>query len=55
MVVDELEDHPGRRKSSGFLQPMKHLSGTVKNVNFYNFFEILNALTVLLCIAQQKK
>ena len=26
-VVDEVEDHPGRRKSSGFLQPMKHLSG----------------------------
>ena len=26
-VVDEAEDHPGRRKSSGFLQPMKHLSG----------------------------
>jgi hypothetical protein len=26
-VMDELEDHPGRRKSSGFLQPIKHLSG----------------------------
>jgi hypothetical protein len=26
-VIDEAEDHPGRRKSSGFLQPMKHLSG----------------------------
>ena len=26
-VVDETKDHPGRRKSSGFLQPIKHLSG----------------------------
>lgn len=26
-VVGEAEDHPGRRKASGFLQPIKHLSG----------------------------
>ena len=26
-VVDETQDHPGRRKDSGFLQPIKHLSG----------------------------
>ena len=26
-VMDEAEDHPGRRKNSGLLQPLKHLSG----------------------------
>jgi hypothetical protein len=26
-VVDQTRDHPGRRKNSGFLQPIKHLSG----------------------------
>jgi hypothetical protein len=26
-IVDKTEDHPGRRKASGFLQPIKHLSG----------------------------
>ena len=26
-VVDETKDHPGRRKNSGFFQPIKHLSG----------------------------
>lgn len=30
-VVDEPEDHPGRRKASGFLQPIKHLSGIINN------------------------
>jgi hypothetical protein len=28
MVEDGTKDHPGRRKSSGFFQPIKHLSGT---------------------------
>ena len=31
-VMDEAEDHPGMRKNSGFLQPMKHLSGMAKNL-----------------------
>ena len=26
-VRDETQDHPGRRKNSGFFQPIKHLSG----------------------------
>lgn len=26
-VMDETQDHPGRRKRSGFFQPIKHLSG----------------------------
>ncbi len=26
-VLDETHDHPGRRKNSGFFQPIKHLSG----------------------------
>lgn len=26
-VLDETQDHPGRRKHSGFFQPIKHLSG----------------------------
>lgn len=26
-VFDETQDHPGRRKNSGFFQPIKHLSG----------------------------
>ena len=26
-VVDEMRDHPGMRKNSGFFQPIKHLSG----------------------------
>ena len=25
--MDETQDHPGRRKHSGFFQPIKHLSG----------------------------
>lgn len=29
-VMDDAEDHPGRRKETGFLQPIKHLSGRVK-------------------------
>ena len=27
LMVEETKDHPGRRKNSGFLQPIKHLSG----------------------------
>ena len=29
LMVEEMKepDHPGRRKSSGFFQPIKHLSG----------------------------
>lgn len=34
-VMDEAEDHPGMRKNSGFLQPMKHLSGKAKNKNIF--------------------
>ena len=29
-IVDEAEDHPCRRKSSGFFQPIKHLSGKLE-------------------------
>jgi len=29
-VMDETRDHPGRRKTSGFFQPIKHLSGRGK-------------------------
>ena len=25
--ISEVEDHPGRRKESGFFQPIRHLSG----------------------------
>ena len=27
LMVEETKDHPGRRKNSGFFQPIKHLSG----------------------------
>jgi hypothetical protein len=27
LMVEQTKDHPGRRKDSGFLQPIKHLSG----------------------------
>jgi len=42
MVVDEVEDHPGRRKNSGFLQPMKHLSGKFEICKYYQkkFYKI---------------
>ena len=29
-IVDETRDHPGRRKNSGFFQPIKHLSGELR-------------------------
>ena len=30
---DEAEDHPGRRKESGFFQPIKHLSGNLQKAH----------------------
>ena len=30
---DEVEDHPGRRKESGFFQPIKHLSGNLQKAH----------------------
>ena len=29
LMVEEGKDHPGRRKNSGFFQPIKHLSGKI--------------------------
>ncbi len=40
-VMDDSEDHPGMRKNSGFLQPMKHLSGRAPSLNAGNLWPVL--------------
>ena len=39
-VLDHAEDHPGMRKSSGFLQPIRHLSGEATLLKYLGYLDV---------------